>query len=49
VVATNWTSDTRVEHRLGYVCILYVALELLPLLYGDDSLIIQFGKAELNS
>jgi len=49
VVETNWTGDTGVEYRLRYVYIIYVALYLLPLLYGNDALIIQLGKVELNS
>ena len=49
MIPTSWTGDTLVEHRSGYVCIIYVALQLLPLLYGDDALIIQLDKAELNS
>ena len=48
MVGTSWTGDTRVEHRPGYVYILYVVL-YLPLLYGDDALIIQVGKDEFNS
>ena len=49
VVETNWTDDTRVEYRSGYICILYVALYLLPFIYGDDALMIQLDKVEFNS
>ena len=45
----SWTGDTRVEHRPGYIYILYVVLQLLFLLYGDDALIVQLDKAKLNS
>ena len=49
MVETSWTGDTRVEYQLGYVYIIYVVVYLLPLLYGDDALIIQLGKDEFNS
>ena len=49
MVKISWTGNTRVEHRPEYVYILYVALQLLSLLYDDDALIIQLSKAELNS
>ena len=48
MVEISWTSDTRVEHQLKYVRILYVVLQVLPFLYGDDALMIQLGKIELN-
>jgi len=44
MIKTRWIGDARVEHRPRYVCILYVALQRLPLFYGDDALIIQLGK-----
>ena len=49
MVGTSWTGDTRVEHRPGYVYIMYVVLQLLPLFYGDDALMIHLGKDEFNS
>ena len=49
MIGTSWTGDTRVVHRPRYVYILYVVLQLLPLLYGDDALIMQLSKVELNS
>ena len=49
VVVTSWTGETRVENQPGYIYILYVALYLLPLLYGDNDFMIQLGKDELNS
>jgi len=49
VVATSWTGDTRVGHQLRYIYIVYIAYQLLSLLYGDYALIIQLAKVELNS
>ena len=49
MVGTSWTGDTRVEHQPGYVYIMYVVLWLLPLLYGDDALMILVGKDEFNT
>jgi len=40
MVETSWTGVTRVEHRSGHVYILYAALSLQPLLYGDDAIMI---------
>jgi len=48
MVETSWTGDTRVERQSEYVCIIYVELWLLPLLYSDDALMIQLGKVALN-
>ena len=47
MVETCCTGDTRVERRPRYVYILYVALKLLPLVYGDNALMIQLGKIKL--
>jgi len=49
VIGISWPGDTRVEYQHGYVYIMYVVLQLLPLLYGDDALMMQLGKDEFNS
>ena len=49
MVETSWTGDTRVEHRPRCDYIIYVVVQLLLLLYGDDALMLQLGKVESNS
>ena len=47
MVETIWTDNIHVEHRSGYVNILFVTCVATTLLYDDDALMIQLVRLSL--